>query len=723
MPFEHDRRSGAKPAVQLDVADPSKANALRGMSFDAAEASLSPVQQRADEGMQGGGAKLPHLEAVQRSCGGHDVSGIRAHVGGAAREAAGDLGAKAYASGSQVAFAETPDLHTAAHEAAHVVQQRGGVQLKGNVGQDGDRYEAHADAVADRVVQGRSAEDLLAPYAGGGAGGEAVQMKSLKTHGGTFTTQQYEALTGANKDGKQLVGTVMDMKFEPGQSVRADKFGFVQTVKALRNDKADYSEGRVDQHERMQKEDDLDPGRLIDQGKNRENPLFSLVNQATPLGGLNNGINEPALETDKNLVRGLEENPHVERGDVEGPGKDPKDKKDLKDKKAPARKKHRRPGQNGPKNGSPGGDKKGDLGGKVEGKKETPKKKGTRKKKKPEAKGEAPKTSDFFGAQGTKAGNKVVPAFLRDEPARTRAYDPETNTGDTVEMSFETNVLTTDGPTAGTYLGSVQWGFKADGTDPVAKPMPFEVVSMGTPSKEFMQSAKLWNENAKTHNPESKNPSLPLHFTTHTPDLGLEAKLRDPKLSVEDKKSAINERIEEILKKLDPESDKELQQLALEMKSTENIPGDVSQSVDRLANEFKVLRLQLEQARGERLDLRTRLQQAEDALAQAKKIANKPKHKVFRFTKGSKDAYADKRDKKRERNTLSTDLENKRGEVDRLENQVNDKRLEQNDPSFERLLLEHRANVEKYQNKLADYRNMNFEIDSLKEMLKQLGGK
>lgn len=716
MPFEHDRRAGGKPVVQLD-ADPTKANALRGMSFEEGEASLSPLQQRADEGMQGGGARLPHLEAVQRSFGGHDVSGIRAHVGGAARDAAGDLGAKAYASGGQVAFAETPDLHTAAHEAAHVVQQRAGVQLKGNVGRSGDRYEAHADAVADRVVQGRSAEDLLAPYAGGGAaGGDAVQMKSLKTHGGTFTTQQYEALTGANKDGKQLVGTVMDMKFEPGQSVRADKFGFVQTVKALRNDKADYSEGRVDQHERMQKEDDLDPGRLIDQGKNRENPLFSLVNQPTPLGGLGKGIDEPALETDKNLVRGLESNPHVERGDVD-------------DKVAPvkggrssrkSRPKHRRPKSPSKERG---GDKNGNLGNKVEGKKESSKKKGTRKKKKPEAKGEGAKTSDFFGAQGTKAGNKVMPAFLRDEPARTRAYDPETNTGDTVEMSFETNVLTTEGPTAGTYLGSVQWGFKADGTDPVAKPMPFEVVSMGTPSKEFMQSAKLWNENAKTHNPESKNPSLPLHFTSHRPDLGLEAKLRDPKLSVEDKRSAINDRIEQIVSKLDPEADKELQKLALAMQTTENIPGDVSQSVERLANEFKVLRLQLENARGDRRDLRTRLQQAEDALTQAKAIANKPKHKVFRFTKGSKNARSDVKDKKRERNTLSNDLDNKIGEVDRLETEVNDKRLEQNDPSFERLLLEHRENVEKYQNKLADYRNMSFEIDSLKEMLKQLGGK
>jgi hypothetical protein len=714
MPFEHDKRSAGKVPLQLDSADASKRagleGSLRAMNYDEAAASLSPVHAKAEEGMKGNGGKLPHYEAVQRAFGAHDVSGVKAHVGGAARESAQDLGAKAYARGSEVAFAQSPDLHTAAHEAAHVVQQRGGVQLKGNVGQSGDKYEAHADAVADRVVQGKSAEDLLAPYAGGTQAGEAVQMKSLKTHGGTFTTQQYEALTGAAKDGNQLVGTVMDMKFAPGQSVRADKFGFVQTVKAMRNDKADYSEGRVDQHERMQKEgEDPDPGRLIDQGKNRENPLFSLKNQSSPLGSLGTGIDEQALETEKNLVRGLETNVHVERGDA--PSKDG-------GKKPKARKKHRRT----PTTSKDQEGKKGELGGKkVGGGKSSSSQKGTRKKKRPSKGGEAPKTSDFFGAQGKKVGNAVTPAFLRDEPARTRAYDPETNTGDAVEMSFETNVLTTEGPTAGTYLGSVQWGFKADSNSPTAKPMPFEVVSMGTPSREFMASAQLWNENAKTHNTESKNPSLPLHYTSHRPDLGLEAQLRDPKVSVENKKEAIKQRIEHVVSKLDPEADKDIQQLALKMKSTEHIPVEVSQTLDRLANEFMVLRLSLEQSRTDRRDLRSELQKAEDALAQAKKVAKKPQHKVFRFTKGSKDSRSDYKDKKSERNRVSNDLESKKSLVDKLETDVNDKRLEQNDPQYEQLLLQHRENVEKYQNKLADYQNMKFEIDSLRKMLKQLG--
>jgi hypothetical protein len=48
-----------------------------------------------------------------------------------------------------------------------VVQQRGGVALKGGVGQVGDEFERNADAVADRVVAGHSSEALLDPYAGG----------------------------------------------------------------------------------------------------------------------------------------------------------------------------------------------------------------------------------------------------------------------------------------------------------------------------------------------------------------------------------------------------------------------------------------------------------------------------------------------------------------------------------------------------------------------------
>jgi hypothetical protein len=126
---------------------------------------------------------LPHGEAIQRSFGRHDVGAVRASIGGAAASAADALGADAYAHGDGVAFREAPDLHLAAHEAAHVVQQRGGVQLAGGVGAAGDAYERHADAVADAVVRGGSAEALLDAGPGGGGGGPAVQRRVTERQG------------------------------------------------------------------------------------------------------------------------------------------------------------------------------------------------------------------------------------------------------------------------------------------------------------------------------------------------------------------------------------------------------------------------------------------------------------------------------------------------------------------------------------------------------------
>ena len=134
------------------------------------------VVQTAARGVSGSGGALPHGARIQQSFGQHDVSAVQAH---SAPGAAKEIGARAYAMGEHVAFGDTPDLHTAAHEAAHVVQQRGGVQLKGSVGESGDRYEQHADAVADAVVGGRSAEALLDPFAGSGVGG-GVQSKALQ---------------------------------------------------------------------------------------------------------------------------------------------------------------------------------------------------------------------------------------------------------------------------------------------------------------------------------------------------------------------------------------------------------------------------------------------------------------------------------------------------------------------------------------------------------------
>ena len=134
------------------------------------------VKSNAAQGLAGASSSLPHLDAIQASFGGgHDMSSVKANIGGNATEAASSMGASAYASGNQVAFGSTPDLHLAAHEAAHVVQQRSGVSPSGGVGAVGDSFEQNADAVADRVVQGKSATDLLPESSSAGAATPAVQ--------------------------------------------------------------------------------------------------------------------------------------------------------------------------------------------------------------------------------------------------------------------------------------------------------------------------------------------------------------------------------------------------------------------------------------------------------------------------------------------------------------------------------------------------------------------
>jgi len=158
------------------------ANLFEGIVQAKGQLEGDGVHAVAAQGLQGSAGAMPHRAAIQRSFGHHDVSGIRAHSGAEADDACAALGAQAFAVDNSVAFGGAPSLHTAAHEAAHVIQQRGGVQLKGGVGQEGDRYEQHADRVADLVVQGKSAESTLDELSGGAGATQAnaVQMKGKR---------------------------------------------------------------------------------------------------------------------------------------------------------------------------------------------------------------------------------------------------------------------------------------------------------------------------------------------------------------------------------------------------------------------------------------------------------------------------------------------------------------------------------------------------------------
>lgn len=179
--------SGSSYAVQLK-------QSLAGLDFAAQEAMLSPVQakgevqasganavhQHAEAGTRGGGGALPHGDKIQQAFGEHDVSNVKAYTGGDAAAACDGMGAQAFATGDKIAFKGGADLHTAAHEAAHVVQQRAGVSLSGGVGKSGDAYEQHADKVADAVVAGKSAAPILEQMTGGGGGGVQKKATQLK---------------------------------------------------------------------------------------------------------------------------------------------------------------------------------------------------------------------------------------------------------------------------------------------------------------------------------------------------------------------------------------------------------------------------------------------------------------------------------------------------------------------------------------------------------------
>ncbi len=174
------------------------------------------VHRAAAAGVSDSGGALPHLDRIQQSFGSsHDLSQVRAHVGGAAAEASEAIGASAYATGNQIAFRSSPDVHTAAHEAAHVIQQQQGVQLQGGVGRAGDAYERQADAVADRVVAGQSAEDLLST---GSTGGDAASASA-------GPVQRILVLTGDEADINRVLAILNRSLF--GYTAAVDEAGLV----------------------------------------------------------------------------------------------------------------------------------------------------------------------------------------------------------------------------------------------------------------------------------------------------------------------------------------------------------------------------------------------------------------------------------------------------------------------------------------------------------------
>lgn len=138
--------------------------ATPGVRDFAPAADLPQAPSLAREGVENATGGLPFGDTLQRAFGPHDLTDIRSQVGGPAATAARALRARAFATGGAVAFGETPTLRTAAHEAAHVIQQRAGATRTLPSESSQAALETEADAVAEAVTSGRSAAPLMAKY-------------------------------------------------------------------------------------------------------------------------------------------------------------------------------------------------------------------------------------------------------------------------------------------------------------------------------------------------------------------------------------------------------------------------------------------------------------------------------------------------------------------------------------------------------------------------------
>ncbi len=356
----------------------------------AGEVSNEAVHAAAARGISGASGALPHAAAIQRSFGSFDIGGIRSHTVGAAADGAAAMGARAFAMGNHVAFGPgAADLHTAAHEAAHVIQQRAGVQLAGGVGAEGDAFERHADAVADKVVAGESAEALLAAGPGGGfsSGGAAVQRVARNSAMGTFTDEKYEL------DGARRLHLVL--KFTPGNQVDATKIGLTQSLKDMK----DGAPNSIDATARSRKSQD---GHAIDRLSDKNTPIYGSESL-----GPNQGLDATA-PTNNPTGNATELNPDNGRN-----------------------------------------------------------------------------ATYELGHRTNNAGVwDVKDAGLYDGP--TIVGGPDSS------KEFESAAVALEGPQQGQYYGSVRWGWRKDAAGALSM-IPFDIVSMGTPSKEFLGAATMWN--------------------------------------------------------------------------------------------------------------------------------------------------------------------------------------------------------------------------------------
>lgn len=102
-------------------------------------------------------------------------------------------------------------------------------------------------------------------------------------------------------------------------------------------------------------------------------------------------------------------------------------------------------------------------------------------------------------------------AWLGDRPSRRITF-----AGQEWRQTFEVAALVLDGAMSNTFLGSIEWGWRADATGTATvDPSPVTVVGMGTPSANFMAAAQKWNDATLTDSAGGRHATVDVPITTH----------------------------------------------------------------------------------------------------------------------------------------------------------------------------------------------------------------
>lgn len=155
-----DAKAAPRPAL---VAKPARTTApalpafARPASVPASRPGLAPLATASASGSGAGQPLAPHVrEAIQNSL--HvDLSPVRLHSGPDAERKAQSFSARAFTFGHDIFLGSgerTTDLSLIAHEATHVVQQRGEPTLHAWSDDRGDRFEREADRASAAITRG-----------------------------------------------------------------------------------------------------------------------------------------------------------------------------------------------------------------------------------------------------------------------------------------------------------------------------------------------------------------------------------------------------------------------------------------------------------------------------------------------------------------------------------------------------------------------------------------